>query len=355
MNIHKFSMKHNFIILLFELCSTVCVFSQGTLQEFVIEKDGNDNPPVIYKSKGCTPDVGVIVFYTSIPDLNFSLPDTPSRLKNVSAFDKINNCYVLCMQPTDTKIGGIMQYSVAVTGTGYKPIPAFMISGIKAGIAQYFNIKLKEYRKNSFENLKNEIARLEEENGITVEMVDQVPVDPVYKKEIIRPKEEETGDVADSVDRKPAAPGYSAISWYREGKSNNNTGNFSEAIRCYRNALEIDPSLLDAWNGLAVAYFHLGKYFEAIECYKKVAENNPSVTVWNYMGICYQHLQEYDNAIDCFRESNGIANNGSAWYGMGLCYAKKKNHTKTMKCLKKAAQLGHKETQELLTGINKKW
>jgi len=173
-------MKQSLIILLFELCATGYVFSQSTLQEFVIEED--DSPQVLIVYPVCTPDVGVIVFYTAIPDLNFSMPDTPGRLKNVSAFDKVNNRYVLCVQPTDTKIGGIMQYSIAVTGAGYKPMPAFMVSGINAGIAQYFNIKLKEDWKSAFESLKEEINKLKSENGGAAETVDRKPVAPVYKE-----------------------------------------------------------------------------------------------------------------------------------------------------------------------------
>ena len=141
----------------------VCVFSQGNLREFIVEKD--DNPQVFYKGQGCTPNDGVIVFYTTIPDLKFSMPDTPNRLKRISAFDRGNNCYVLCVQPTDTKIGGIMQYSIAITGSSYKPMPAFMVNSITAGVAQYFKIKIEEDWNRTIESLKEEIAKLKEESA----------------------------------------------------------------------------------------------------------------------------------------------------------------------------------------------
>jgi len=157
-------MKHCLYILLFELFSTVCTFSQTALQEFVIEKD--DNPQVFYKGKGCTPDVGVIVFYTTISDLNFSMPDTPNRLKNTSAFDKENNCYVLCVQPTDTRIGGIAQYSIAITANGYKPMPAFMVSGINAEVAQYYKIN----PKNEGEELNFVFKGIEKGKNSTVKL-----------------------------------------------------------------------------------------------------------------------------------------------------------------------------------------
>ena len=141
------NMKQFLIIWLLNLCCTAWVFSQDALREFDIEKV-NDSQVVFYRDKGCTPDVGAIVFYTTIQNLKFSMPDTPNRLKSVSAYDKENNCYVLCIQPTDTKVGGISKYSIAITANGYKPMPAFMVSGITPGIAQYFMINPKRKEVN---------------------------------------------------------------------------------------------------------------------------------------------------------------------------------------------------------------
>ena len=94
------------------------LYSQDVLNEFVIKKD--DSPHVFYKSKGCTPNDGVIVFNTTIPNIVFKMPDTPNRMRNKPVFDKDNNRYVLCLQPTDTKIGGITKYSIDITAIGYK-------------------------------------------------------------------------------------------------------------------------------------------------------------------------------------------------------------------------------------------
>jgi len=133
----------------------------------------------------------------------------------------------------------------------------------------------------------------------------------------------ENGGVVDESEQKLVVPPvYSAMSWYKEGVKNSNAGNYSDAIRCFRNALNMNPKLYNAWNGLANVYYLQGNY---------------------------------DNAINCFQESNNITYNGSAWYGMGLSYAKKNNHSKAMECLKKAAQLEHKEAQKLLKEMNKTW
>ncbi|MDR0231198.1 MAG: tetratricopeptide repeat protein [Dysgonamonadaceae bacterium] len=348
-------MKHCLFLLLLKLCGTALVFSQVTLQEFIIEKD--DNPQVFYKGKGCTPDVGVIVFYTTISDLKFSMPDTPSRLKNTPTFDKANNCYVLCVQPTDTKIGGIMQYSVAITGTGYKPMPAYMVSDINAGRAQHFKIKIEEDWKSAFENLKKEIDKLKGESSKTVSLQEQKPVVPITS----------------------AVPAYSAMSWYQEGKSNSNASNFSEAIRCYRNALDINPNMSDAWYNLGIAYERKKGKSEAMECYQKAAqlgnkdaqrlltlqkgesssvasphEQKPVVPVYSAMswyqeGKLNSDAGNYSEAIRCYRNALEINPNMSdAWYNLGIAYEREKKKFEAMECYQKAARLGNKDAQELL-------
>ncbi|MCL1938553.1 MAG: tetratricopeptide repeat protein [Candidatus Azobacteroides sp.] len=156
-------------------------------------------------------------------------------------------------------------------------------------------------------------------------------------------------------------PSLSAAWWYNEGLKYKVGRNYSEAIQCYRKALDIDSSLLEVWNDLAHAYAYQGNYAEAINCYAKVAADNPSEIVWSNMGICYQHLKEYDQAIDCFQKSNDIVSNGSAWYGMGICYSNKedlstsKKLSKSKECLIKAAELGHEEAQKRLDKMKIKW
>jgi tetratricopeptide (TPR) repeat protein len=335
------------------------VFSQTTLQEFVVEKDDNPQTQIIYKNKGCTPDVGVIVFYSTIPDLKFSMPDTPSRLKNISAFDKENNCYILCLQPTDTNIGGISRYTIAITGAGYKPIPAFMVNDINAGIAQYFNIKLKEDWQGKVEFLMKAYDDLtRKSNNVTS------PVKPEI-----------------------ATPVYSAMSWYQEGLKNSNADNYSEAIRCYRNALEINPNMSDAWYNIGIAYELGKKNSEAAECYQKAAqlgnkdaqkllalqkgENNnvassieqksatPSVysaMSWYQEGKTNSNAGNFSEAIRCYRNALEINPDMSdAWYNLGIAYGREKKNSEALEYYQKAAQLGNRDAQKLMILMGKKW
>ena len=135
-------MKHFLLSLLFVLYSTVTMFSQEVLKEFIIEKGSPPLVSEIFKEYGCNPDDGVIVFNTTIPDLEFTIPDAPNRLKHVSSFDTTNKRYVLCVQPTDG-IGGYTKYAILVNGKIYKP-EAQPVSAIKPGVAQYFKINPKK-------------------------------------------------------------------------------------------------------------------------------------------------------------------------------------------------------------------
>ena len=147
----------------------------------------------------------------------------------------------------------------------------------------------------------------------------------------------------------PVIPANPFYKWYNEGKVNFCANNYSEAIRCFLKANEIDSSLFDAWDLLANAYFNLGKYDEAIKYYNKVRTNLRSASVWNNMGICYKQLENYDNAISCFEKSNNINNNGGkALFNIALCYKDKKDTSKYLDYLKRAARLGHKEAQKIL-------
>jgi len=119
-------------------CTTLA-FSQEILQELLIET--SDPPSVTKIYRKCGMDNGVIVFNTTIPDLQFSIPDAPNRLKDVS-YSKDDNCYVLCVQPTDTTIGGYTGYIIEIKGKNYKS-ERYSVSDVKPIQAQYFKINQK--------------------------------------------------------------------------------------------------------------------------------------------------------------------------------------------------------------------
>ena len=62
---------------------------------------------------------------------------------------------------------------------------------------------------------------------------------------------------------------------HKEGFQHFLAGRYEEAIRCYRSAVEADPALIMAWNGLAMALDRSGDVDGAIKAGQRVVELDP--------------------------------------------------------------------------------
>jgi hypothetical protein len=144
------------------LLLSATAFSQ-TVQELVIKPD-SDCSQEFFKSKGCTSNDGVIVITSLIPNLKFQIPDAPKRLRHISGFDREYNRYVLCLQPTDTKIGGQTQYTIDVTADGYKK-GEIVVSRVLAGVVQCFFIDPKDDFQKQIIELQAELSLYKNKNG----------------------------------------------------------------------------------------------------------------------------------------------------------------------------------------------
>ena len=111
-------MKKIFIISLFSiLCCFGTVVAQETINEFVVEADRTYHDTMtIYKSYGATPNDGVVIVNSTIPDLVFDIPSAPRRLINTIP-DKNKNRYVLIIQPNDNNY---KRYTITINAKGFK-------------------------------------------------------------------------------------------------------------------------------------------------------------------------------------------------------------------------------------------
>ena len=182
-------------------------------QEFVIEKAYNSTQ--FYKEAGCTPHNGVLVFHTTIPDLEFSMPDTPNRLLRVSDYDAKNNGYLLCVEPTEQDVDSrYAQYSIQITAQGYKPAESFVVSSITPGIAQHFMISPKQ----------------------TSQQTEQIPQPSVSENRATVSENVKSGNASQKT---PATFSYAALNLYIEAEQNRVAENYPEAIQYYLEALAI--------------------------------------------------------------------------------------------------------------------
>jgi len=78
---------------------------------------------------------------------------------------------------------------------------------------------------------------------------------------------------------------------YREGFQHFVDDRLDEAIACYRRAVEADPTLAIAWNGLSMAYRNQGDLDRAIETGLKLVELEPDDALnHTNLSILYQKI-----------------------------------------------------------------
>jgi len=63
---------------------------------------------------------------------------------------------------------------------------------------------------------------------------------------------------------------------YDQGMAEFALAEYKNAIACYRQAVELDPTYFDAWHALGMAYLRAGKIQEAIAAGKRAVEINPN-------------------------------------------------------------------------------
>ena len=133
-------MKKRFVISLFAvLCSIGTALPQERINEFVVNIDETHNPMTIYSSYGATPNDGVVIVNSTIPNLEFNIPAAPGRIRTVP--DKKKNRYVLIIQPNDSNY---KQYTITINAKGFKQGKIESVV-IKAGLSTGFIVNPKKY------------------------------------------------------------------------------------------------------------------------------------------------------------------------------------------------------------------
>jgi tetratricopeptide (TPR) repeat protein len=73
--------------------------------------------------------------------------------------------------------------------------------------------------------------------------------------------------------------GTSFIYYTELGRAHFNTGNFTEAVRAYESAVQINPGVESTWYNLGTAYIRLGKQDNALSAYRRAIEVKPDYAV----------------------------------------------------------------------------
>lgn len=110
--------------------------------------------------------------------------------------------------------------------------------------------------------------------------------------------------------------------WFILGNNLSSSGKYAEAEGAYRKALEIDPGLAGALNGLGVAYTRLTRYREAIGAFRQALRLEPdSAWIHSNLGLAFMESGMDREAVDASNQAVRIMPElGAAHFNLGLTY-----------------------------------
>ena len=116
-----------------------------------------------------------------------------------------------------------------------------------------------------------------------------------------------------------------ADAWFNKGNTAYDTQNYDEAIKCYKEAIALDPDFVSAYYNLGVIYGKKGMLDESIAAYKKALEINPDYYMArNDLASAYMKKNMLDEAISELQKILAIKPDlPHAHFNLGYCYLSK--------------------------------
>jgi len=115
---------------------------------------------------------------------------------------------------------------------------------------------------------------------------------------------------------------------------------FIEAVKNFEKALRINPNYASAHKSLGNAYLDNFKDDEALECYKKGLALEPNDSTTNhYMGFIYSRKQIYIKAIEYFEKAVVIERKAETYNELGNSYHKLNDYVKALDYFTKARDI----------------
>ena len=75
------------------------------------------------------------------------------------------------------------------------------------------------------------------------------------------------------------------------------TGNYSEAIKMFQKAIDLDPNYAQAYSNMGGAYCYLNQYAKGLECFHKSAQLDPNdAENYDFMSKAYEAMGKTDSA-----------------------------------------------------------
>ena len=102
--------------------------------------------------------------------------------------------------------------------------------------------------------------------------------------------------------------GGEATTQFNRGKLEQDAGNFKEAVRWYKKAIETEPKFYESYNNIGYIYGSNGYHDKAVEWYKKSVLINPEfVQGLSNLGASYIELGKEKLAVEVLEKARKLA------------------------------------------------
>ena len=155
---------------------------------------------------------------------------------------------------------------------------------------------------------------------------------------------EETSNVQEMKKEVKLPEKMSATEYYNYGLEHIKKGGFDEAIAAWEKALELEPTMTNAYEKLGKAYYTQGKFIKAGEIYRKELTIKPDdPMIYHSLGVVYRMNEQMEDAVKMQTQALSLNPNlASAYNELGLTYCKQRKLDEAIAAHKKALELDPK-------------
>jgi tetratricopeptide (TPR) repeat protein len=133
------------------------------------------------------------------------------------------------------------------------------------------------------------------------------------------------------------------------------SGRVKQAEESYLKALEIDPTLVEAWVNLGGVRLLRWEFQGCLDANKEAAKIRDDLPIVHYnMGQAYLYLNDPENLVKCNEEVIKLdRGNGAAYYYAAVGHMALGNLGAAERYLGRAIELGHQPTQDFVKAMEK--